>query len=349
MFRLFSLPRRIEDLALFTRHTAGAMAARAPLPDILRAYAHDSEPGAVARAVEAMAARIETGASLSDAMEENAKVFPAAYRRLVQLGERSRTLAGVLSQLAGALEEGLKTYESFRRAAVYPLLITILLFLDVCFIGAFLLPKFADMYAEMGQDMPIPAAIRLFETRLPLWIIGAIALVPVVFLMCAALGLRLRGFGYGRFWLMLPLVGPALRRLETALFANHLSLLLQNRIPLAEALGLLADSSSNSYVRAAVEDFHRRYQAGERLGDLIAAQPLFPATMATVIAAAEDQGGLAETLRSLGQFYGDRASHSLTVIRETFEPILLLMVGVLLGAIMLVMYLPLFKIAGLIK
>lgn len=347
MAGLFRLPSRMEDLALFTRHVAGAMNARAPLPEILRAYASDSENGELSKTVRLMADRVESGVELSAAMEEHPKAFSAAYRRLVHLGEQGRTLGGVMNQLADSLEEGLKTYEYFRRAAIYPLLILILLFLDACFVLIFITPKFEDMFRMLGGH--IPGVIGSTEMmRYALWAFGLVLLAPVVFLIGTVLGLRVKFFSYGRLALQLPLVGPVMRRAETARFAHHLALLLGNRIPLAESLGLMADASENSYVRDAVLDFHRRYQEGERLSDMMATQPLFPASMATMIASAEDQGGLAETLRALGRFYTERTAHGLTVLREVFEPIMLLLIGLLVALLLLTLYAPLFEIPKLI-
>jgi type II secretory pathway component PulF len=140
-----------------------------------------------------------------------------------------------------------------------------------------------------------------------------------------------------------------MRQAETARFAGFLSILLQNHIPLSEALGLLADSSNNSYVRAAIEDFHARFQSGERLSDLLAHQPLFPASMAVMVASAEDQGGLADTLEHLGRFYGERTAHGFVVIREVFEPLMLLLIGILVSLVLLTIFIPIFKIPQMIR
>lgn len=348
MAGLFKVPNRMEDLALFTRHVAGAMNARVPLPEILRAYASDSEHGALATASAAMANRVEAGEELSGAMEQHPKLFSAAYRRLVRLGEQSRTLGGVMNQLADSLEESLKTYEYFRRAAIYPLLVIILLFLDLCFLAVFITPKFQDIFHMLSGSMPGLLGSPQFIKGLVL-AFALLLLVPIAYLIAAMMGLRVNFAGSGRMALSLPLVGPVMRRAETARFAHHLGLLLGNRIPLAESLGLLADASENAYVRSAVQDFHARYQQGERLGEMIGSQPLFPSSMAVMVSAAEDQGGLAETMRHLGRFYAERTAHGLTILREVFEPVLLLLIGLLVALILLSLYYPLFEIPKMIR
>lgn len=354
MSLFFSLPSRMEDLALFTRHVGGAMASRAPLPDILRAYVREAESGPLSRAIASIAERIEAGVSLSAALEEYPDLFPASYRRLVRLGEQGRALAPVMSQMAANLEDNLRSYEYFRRAAIYPLVLCLVLFADICFILITIVPKLKDIGLQLGMEMDAPIFGRMANigtanfAQTALHGFGLLLLLPILFSLAVVLGLRVRGIGYGRFALQAPLIGPVLRRAETARFAGNLSLLLRNRIPLTEALGLLADSSTNSYVRDVIVDFRDRHQKGERLGDMMTAQPLFPPSMATMVAAAEDQGGLADTLGDLSRYYAERSSHGLAILREVFEPLMLILIGLMVGFILVSIYWPLFSITKVI-
>lgn len=338
----------MEDLALFSRHLAGAMATRAPLPEFLRAYLRDSEGGPVENAVAKIADDVAMGQPLAEAMDKHPKVFPAAYRRLVRLGEQGRTLVGMLRQTADRMEEGLKTYEHFRRAAAYPLILLLVMFGVTTFLTIVLRPKFEAIYMELGASLGASAPLG-GNMATAILILNLILLVPIAYLLAALLGLRVWGFGSGRLLLQLPLIGPALRLVESANFANYLSLLLDNRVPLAESLGLISDASENRYVRAVVEDFRRRYESGEKLGAMMEHHPLFPASMAVMIAAAEDQGELAETLRHLGRFYHERTLHGLTLLREVMEPLMLILVGLFVALLVGVFfYMPLFHISKLI-
>ncbi len=343
--RLFRAPKRFEDLALFSRHIAGAMDARAPLPVILRAYLHENNSHSLGRAIERIADRIEAGVELSAAMEEFPDVFPSAYRRLVRLGEQGKTLGQVMGQLADTMEEGLKTHEYFRRKAIYPLCVLVLLFSVVTFLMIKIIPKFVAIYTELGMELgmqipgpyPWPDNITLY-----LKIIGFGLILTIALLIASSFGLRFKFMGYGKLMLELPLVGPVLRMAETTKFAHYLSLLLEHRLPMAEALGLLTDSSENTYVRSAMLDFQKRYESGERLSDLISAQPLFPAGMAALIASAEDQRELAGTLRHLARFYRERTNHGLMSLKEIYEPFIMILIGLTVGLVVLSIYLPLF-------
>lgn len=350
MFALFRVPNRMEDLALFTRHLAGAAACRAPMPDVLRAYAADAEAGELKKAVNELAERAEAGVELSKAMEEHPKLFAAPYRRLVRLGEEGRALPGVMQELADTLEDGLKTYEWYRRAALYPLIILVILFVDVTFVGAKIFPEFIAIFQQLGYEegMILPgtglSAVTVWDHVLKL--LAVVLLVPIGFLVASVMGLRMRPFRSGRFVLHLPMIGSVLRKAETARFANNLSLLLRNRLPMAEALGLLTESTENEYVRDAIADLHRRFEEGESLSELIASQPLFPAGMAVLVASAEDRGALADTLHSLSGFYAARTSHGFTLIREIFEPLMLLVLGIFVGLVLLSLYWPLFSLVN---
>lgn len=340
MLRLFRVPRQMEDLALFARHLAGAMGARVPLPEILRAYVKDSDGDQLDRAVFDMAAELEQGVTLGEAIERHPAQFPAPFRKLVALGESGRSLPGVMRQTADHLEQGLRTYEHFRRSAAYPLVLLVTLSLMILFIISVVTPKFKAIFLELGST----ESVGWVGNPILLTVIQILLLLPIAWLLAGFLGLRMWGFGSGRFWLQFPVIGPIMRQAEAANFASYLSLLLQNRVPLAEALALMRDASSIPYVQAAIEDFRQRYERGERLGEMINTQPLFPASMAVMIAAAEDQGELAETLRHLGAFYHERTLHALNVMRELFEPVMLVFIGLLLIYILATLYGPMFTL-----
>ena len=347
MLGLFNTPRRMEDLTLFARHLAGAMGARVPLPEILRAYVRDSEGDKMDRAVFAMASELENGLTLGEAIEQHPRIFPAPFRRLVALGEQGRSLPAIMRQTADHMEQGLRTYESFRRSAAYPLVLLVTLTMLIAFVVVTIIPKFTDIFEQLGYPLDQMSALWMGRNAL---LVGLqlLFLVPLAWLLAGLLGLRVWGFGTGRFWMQFPVIGPILRQAESANFANYLALLLENKVPLAEALALMSDASSIPYVRGAIDDFRRRYEAGEKLGDMIQSQPLFPASMAVMIAAAEDQGALAETLRHLGTFYHERTLHGLTLLREILDPLMLILIGLGLTAILVMLYMPLMMIPRLV-
>lgn len=337
--RLFNYPRRLEDLTLFTRHVAGAMNTRAPLPVILRAYALESDSNRLAKIAGRIAERVESGVELSAAMEEYPKDFPSAYRRLVKLGEQSRTLGRVMTQLADMLDRILNLNESMRRAVIYPLFVLLTLFWVTTGFAHKILPVFTDIFLEMGHELPVAGALSTAAT-LTQW--GLFALITVIIGM--ALGLRMKFMDYGRLPLELPLIGPVLRLSETARFADFLALMLDNRVPVGEALGLMADASENAYVRQAMRDFHERFEAGERLSDLIGSQPLFPAGLAAVVAHAEDQGAMADSLKHLGEFYRARTEHGMRTLKEILEPMAMVGLGLVVVLVMLGIYNPIFQL-----
>lgn len=339
----------MEDLALFSRHLAGALGARVPLPQVLRAFQLDSEGGALGRAVGRLADDVEQGRPLSQAMERHPDIFAAPYRRLVRLGEQGHTLPGMMRETADRFEDGLKIYEQFRRAAAYPLIVLLVLFTICSFLTVKVLPKWEDIFSQIGFPMEKSFAhVFSFNASDTLILANVILLIPCLYLLAALLGLRVWGWGPGRLALSIPVIGPIMRMSESANFASYLSLLLAHRVPLAEALELIAEASENSYVRQAILDFRDRYEKGEKLGKIVESQPLLPAGMSVMIAAAEDQGELAATLDELGHFYRDRTTHGLLVLREILEPLILILIGLFVAMIAMMFYFPLFQLPKLI-
>lgn len=344
MIQLFHIARRTEDLALFLRHVSGAMRARVPLPVILRAYGAEAESRAMRKAADSMASRIESGISFHDALSDHPRLFASALRKLVRVGEESGTLAAIMGQLADRMEKNLKTYEMFRRAAAYPMIVIGLILTIVTFTLTKLTPRMAAIHAELGAAYPGPFGENANFGQGMILFLNFLLLIAFVALLAPVMGLRLKSLGYGRIHLQLPLIGPVLRRAEAARFASYLASLIENKVPMAEALALLSDASDNSYVRSAMKDFQERYARGELLSDLIQSQPLFPPSMAMMVAVAEEGGGLADTLRGLSDFYYQRTEHDLDLLRELYEPLMLIIVGICMGLVAYGIYLPFFEL-----
>lgn len=328
--------RVAQDLAVFTRHLAGAMAAKAPLAEVVSTFEAEADTRVMRRAVRDVALKLQSGAALSEALEAHKNVFPASYISVIRMGEESETLPKVVSHLATSMEEGILLYENFRRATIYPTILLAILFLFVAFVTAKLMPRIQDISMQLSIDMP---GQSLMPSVMPLAII-TLLLVCLLWVLGAGAGLTWNSFRYGKWILSVPLVGAALRLAETSRFVRHLGLMLESRIPISEAVGLLADSSNNGYVREALRDFEQRLSRGEPLKEVLASEPLFPPALSALVGSAQERGQLTETLEALSTFYRERARHALQVIREFFEPILLLLVGLIVIWIALTLYIP---------
>ena len=343
MFGMINIPARIEDLALFSRHLAGAMAARVPLGVILRAYGQDAASRALGPATGEMANQVEQGVPLYETMDGRPDLFPAGYRRLVRMGEENGALGDIMVRLADMMDTSLRSYEAFRRAAIYPLFVSVLLALNIIALYFYFTPDMTDMTFQ-NQLVPGSATSThsLQQLGLVAVFISALLLIGALSIAGALMGLRWRCFGSGRWLLNLPVFGPVLRKAETARIIQHLGLLLEHGLPLHEALGALAESAENSYVGDMLCDFQNKCASGDRLSAVVASHPLFPAGLGALLASAEDTGQLSQTLRELGAYYEQRANHGLLIAREIFEPVMLLLVGLLVGMTMLSFYGPLF-------
>lgn len=338
-------PQRMEDLSLFARHVAGAVEARTPMPECLAAFVADSEGGGVYRAVKRMIPKVSSGVPLWEAMSSESGVFPGFVVGMVRVGEQGGILATLMNRLADTVDAALEIFEHTRRLAVYPLVLLSLLAVIVGFIFTTILPKFVDIYIRLGAGLPGPT---LMIVRHHSHIMLAL-LVPLVLIVLSLMGLSFTGVSGGRFVLSLPFIGPLLRRAETARFASTLGLLLEQRIPLPEALAMLKETSPNGYVRRAMEVFEERAANGESLSVMVSTLPIYPAGMAIMLAAAEDQGNLAYTLVKLGDHYAKRARHGIGVLREGIEPLMMVFAGLFVGIIVISLYLPLFNIVKVIR
>jgi len=340
--------QRAQDLALFTRHIAGAMQARAPLAEVVGSFADEAGTRSMQEGVRNVALRLEAGATLSSALEESPRLFPDSYRRVVRMAEESQTLPAVMGDLATTMEDGVTMHEQLRRISIYPTFIMGVLFLVSIFVIQRVVPQVTDIYRHLPMGGNAESTPTVGLDLFPMIALTGV-LIGFLWLLGVGAGLSWSSYRQGRWMLSLPLVGPALRMAETARFVRHLGLMLENRIPLNEAVGLLAESTVNGYMRSALVDFEQRLAKGEALGAMISGQPVFPPTLSVMIRSAQERGQLAESLQSLAGFYRHRAEHSIRLVKEFFEPLLLIIVGFLVAWMAFGMYIPILRIGRTIS
>lgn len=345
---LFSNTRTSENLVLFTRYLAGAMRTRTPLPEILAAYQLEYPGMLFNKTVADIQHHVEQGEKLSEVLGRHEMVFPAFYRRMVALGERSQSLAPMMTQTADRMESVLKVYERMKELLIYPLIVLVLLITMFGFMTSRVWPEMAGIYNTLGAELPSVTIKAFTPFGVFFWMI-LVFIFLIVMLLGSRLWLFLRSSSASRFLLNLPFLGPVLRNAEIARLSSYLALMLEHRVPLANALALLIDASDSRYVREAVADLHQKFESGRPLSELIAEQPLFPPGIAVMIAHAEDQGGLTQTMHELARFYQDRAHAGIHQLYEVIAPLSIAIVGILLAVGVIGIYMPLFNIPDLIK
>jgi type IV pilus assembly protein PilC len=339
-----------RDLALFTRQLSTVLEAGIPLVRSLRGLATDSTSGVLRRSVADIADRIERGESLSESMSAHPATFNKMYVSLIRAGEKAGTLDQILEHLAVYLEkiDAIKT--KVRSAMAYPVFVIIFAFLATLFMLLKIVPTFEKIYADLGQKLPA-------LTRLVLQISQAIrgnALLSTAIFLAAVfliyLWSRTPGGRYAvdTFVIRMPIFGPVVRKAVMSRFARTFGILMRSGLPILEGLELVKDAAGNSVVCRAVEEAKAKITAGQGITMSFRSTGKFPEMVLQLMSTGEESGEMDAMLLKVSDFYDRQVEASVQGLTSLIEPLLIVLVGAMIGVIVVSMFLPIFYLGDAI-
>jgi len=335
-----------RDLALFTRELAALMAAGLPVTRAIEALLEDQENSSLFRGLISIKHAVEGGQSLSNALRQQAHLFPAFYANLVEAGEQSGELVRVLDRLAAYIE----WVESMRRRAVgalmYPVLVVVFSGFLALGLVLFLLPRFAQTYQTLGAELPLPTAVLLQSSAWlghhGWWLLvlgGAMVFAARGFLRTEKTRLAI-----SRAVLQVPWVGPLVARFAITRFARTLAMLYQGGIPILLALDISARTCGNVVYQRALVPCREAVSSGGTLAAALRATDLFPSVMINMIDVGERSGGLVDMLNRAADFHEGEMHDRVQALSTVLEPLLIVWVGLLIGSLLMVLFLPIMNL-----
>ncbi len=346
-------PRKVkpEDFALFNQELTALVRAGLTVPDALRLAADRPDSPALGAVLERVLHDVREGKSLSEACAQHPEVFGRLYLAALRTSEKTGDLAAVLVRQQGYMRHRLALRKKVSQALTYPLFLLFALVTILAVLFVFVLPRFVAMYADLGAELPLP-------TRVLLGIVENLHFVAPALLAATVLSVfgwrKWRESAAGRQRLdrwreSLPYVGELARTLSAAHLSRALSTLLAGGTPLVEALRTAADSVASQVHLDRLQEATRLVTEGSSLGQAARRTDLVPPMAVRMIEVGEATGGLDVMLGEVAQFYEELFDTKLTRIMGLVEPLLMLLMGVLIGGIIIVMYLPIFHMADIIK
>ena len=340
--------RRISqrDITVFTRQLSSLIRSGVPILKALSTISNQTDNAKLVRVVEDLERTVRDGNMLSGALKMYPVLFPELYVNMVTAGEAGGMLDTTLSRLAEALEKEEETRKRIQAAMAYPVLILVVGIITVFILLSFFLPRVVALFADYG-DLPLPTRILIavtnfFSERWPWIALSAVLLAAVV--------KRLTSLDKGRLMvdtivLHLPLIRRFVTESDIARFARTLALLVDAGIPIDRALGVSVNTLGNSVLRAEIEDVRQRtVQQGMSLSFGLRRARDFPDFVANMVGVGEESGRLEESLIEVATFYEKEVDQQARLATSLIEPILILVVGVIVGFIVSAMLLPIFEI-----
>jgi type IV pilus assembly protein PilC len=337
-----------KDLAVFTRQFSVMIGAGLPLVqclDILGTQAEDKNFGAI---ILATRADVENGMSLADAMKKHPKAFDALFTNMIAAGEAGGILDAILKRLATYIEKAVKLKGQVKSAMVYPIAVVVIATVVVSVILWKVIPTFASLFAGLGAELPLPTRIVIALSnglvRYGLFIIAGLVGLGFAFrsYYASSNGRRV----VDRFVLKLPILGLLMRKIAVARFCRTLSTLLSSGVSILEALDITAKTAGNAIVEEAIYTTRKSIEGGETIAAPLAQTAVFPPMVVQMIGVGEATGALDTMLGKIADFYEEEVDVAVAGLLTLLEPIMIALLGGVVGGIVIAMYLPIFALVS---
>jgi type IV pilus assembly protein PilC len=339
-----------KELVVFTRQFATMIDAGLPLVqclDILSSRGENKRFNAILKDVKE---HVEQGGTFSEGLARHPKLFDELFVNLVRAGEMGGILDTILNRLALYIEKKVKLARQVRGAMVYPIAIFCVAIVVVIVMLSWVIPSFKGMFMEFGGEDSLPALTQLVITASEgflhniVWIVlGAAA---IVFSTTWAYRQPMGRHFVHRALLIMPVIGPVVRKIAVARFTRTLGTLLSAGVPILDSLDVVKKSAGNVVVENAIQETSNKIREGRTMAEPLMETNVFPPMVVQMIGVGEQTGALDTMLNKIADFYEDEVDVAVSALTSLLEPMMMVFIGGIVGTILIAMYLPIFSIAG---
>jgi len=340
-----------KDIAVFTRQLATMMRAGVPLLQSFDIVARGSTNPRLTRLLNDIRQDVETGTSLSSSFRKHPMYFDALYCNLVEAGESGGILEALLDRLAMYQEKTVALKNKIKGALTYPIAVGVVAFVVVAVIMIFVVPAFEDVFKSFGADLPAPTLfiIGMSKFFVSYWwlIFGTIGGGGYFFMQTWKRSERMQKT-MDRLLLKIPVFGDLLYKSAIARWTRTLSTMFAAGVPLVEALDSVGGASGNAVFSEATEKIQRDVSTGAALTTSMQSTGIFPTMVLQMTSIGEESGSLDHMLSKAAEFYEDEVDEAVKSLSSLMEPIIIVVLGGLIGGIVVSMYLPIFKLGQVV-
>ncbi len=344
---LFKIKKSVGlgDLSLFSRQLAAMLNAGIPLIRTLHALADQAPNPTLRAALAEIASSVESGVSFSESLRAYPDIFTSMYVDMVRAGEVGGNLVDVLGRLSDQMDKDKSLRDNIKSATFYPLVVIAFAVVIMVAMLLFIVPVFTGMFPADAQ-LPLPTRIivGLSESFQSYWYIYLLTVVGIVL----AVRLYLASESGARAWdnlkFKLPVFGPIFHKTTLARLSRTLSTLLSGGIPMLQALETSGPTSGSIRMTEVMQDAAARIQEGQSLSEPLRKSDLFPPMVTIMVSVGEETGELSSLLNRVAEFYEDEVATITKGLTSLIEPILLIFVGGMVGAMVIALYLPMFTV-----
>ncbi len=335
-----------KNLAVFTRQFSVMIDAGLPLVQCLEILGSQEEDKNFAAVILATRSDVEGGSSLADAMRRHPKTFDPLFTNMVAAGEAGGILDTILKRLAVYIEKAVKLAGQVKSAMIYPVAVICIAGIVVGVILWKVIPTFAQLFSGLGAELPLPTRVVIALSN------NLVKFFPIVLVAGVVIGFLFRryyGTASGRrvvdgALLKAPVLGNIMRRIAVARFCRTLSTLISSGVPILDGLEITARTAGNAVVEDAVMTTRKSIERGETISAPLKETAVFPAMVTQMIGVGEATGALDTMLAKIADFYEEEVDTAVAGLLTLLEPIMIAILGVVVGGIVIAMYMPIFDL-----
>jgi type IV pilus assembly protein PilC len=333
-------------LAIFTRQFSVMIDAGLPLVQCLEILANQQEHKNFQKILLQVRQDVEAGSTLADAMRRHPKAFNSLFVNMVAAGEAGGILDTILQRLSVYIEKAVKLSSQVKSALIYPVAVICIAAIVVAVILLKVIPTFAALFTSLGAELPFP-------TRMVILASNFLARYFIFFII----GIAASIFAFQRYYatyrgrrvvdgfvLKLPVLGMIMRKIAVARFCRTLATLTSSGVPILEALDITARTAGNAIIEDAIQGVRTSVEGGKTIVEPLRESGIFPNMVVQMIGVGEQTGALDQMLNKIGDFYEDEVDAAVAGLVKLLEPVMIFVLGTLIGGIVIAMYLPMFTL-----
>ena len=341
----------LKSIAIFCRQFATMVNAGLPILRCVAVLADQTESTELAKVLRRVRADVESGSSLTQAMGKHPKTFNNLLVAMVRTGETTGMLGETLTEMASQIEREVTLRGKVRSAMTYPVAVVGLVILILVAMLLVVVPQFRTLYGELGAKLPLPTSILLAISgafQKAWWLVTLLAVGA--------------GFGIRRWirtpegrarWdklkISVPVLGALFHKVAIARFSNTLAMLLRAGVPILQALDVVKETVNNRVVSSALDEVKGSVREGESISRPLGRHEVFPPMVVQMMAVGEDSGSVDEMMSKVADFYNEEVAATVDGLTSLIEPVLIVVIGVIVGGAVVSLYLPMFNIINLIQ
>jgi len=342
---------KMTELVLFSRQMATMIDAGIPLVQALDIISEQIESKVFKAVVVDVKKDVANGLSFNEALGKHPKAFSPLFVNMIKAGESSGALDAIMDRLALYIEKTDSLIRKVRSAMIYPLAVSVMAVIVTLVLMIKVVPVFKNIFKDFDSELPTPTLILVaisdfIVNHIIIWS----GLLVVFFVVVLRLLRTRRGrIVYDRFLLGMPIFGIIMRKVAVSKFSRTLATLVKSGVPILSALEIVAKTAGNRVIESAVMNVRSSIREGENITAPLMRSKVFPPLVVRMISVGEQTGELEKMLTKIADFYDDQVDAAVSGITSLIEPLIIAFLGTVVGGIVICMFLPIFKIATIIK